>query len=92
MMERPRERTFVPCSGKRFIDLDDEAKANEQGSRRTPTTAISWKSPGRAWQEKFRGQRIRPEGGGIIAKKAISFQKIIFSNYEINVYLYQREK
>jgi hypothetical protein len=83
MMARPRERTFVPCSGIRFIDLDNEAKVkvlarnNEQGGRRTPTTAIPWKNPGRAWQENFKGQRTRPESEGIIAKKTISFQKII---------------
>ena len=35
--------------------------------------------PGRTWQENFRGRCMRPEDGGIIAKKAISFQEIIFT-------------
>jgi len=72
------------CSrSKRFVDLDNRAKVkvlahnNEQGRRQTSTTAISWKNPGKSWQENLRGPRLSPEGAGIIAKKAISFQEII---------------
>jgi hypothetical protein len=40
--------------------------------------------PGRTWQENLRGHHLRPKDEGVIVKKAITFQKIYFSNYEIS--------
>jgi hypothetical protein len=82
----------------KFLEFDNGATtikafvhANEQGSGRTQTIAISRKNPGRTRQENLRGQRLRPEEEELLRRKRSPSRKL-FTQLWDKFYLYQREK